>query len=178
VTKPDAWISPDTAEPPPAATLAIAELFQAHYAGIARLAAMLGADDPEDVAQEAFARLYRRQAALRDPDAALAYVRAIVCNLTRADVAKIVVKLAGGRTMQATCPSPAPAAPPGKKPAITPLTTTCTALPGAPGGARVFAIQLPQDLYRQRTIPQGTATAYNAAGEALATISLGTDWHP
>jgi DNA-directed RNA polymerase specialized sigma24 family protein len=37
----------------------------------------------EDVAQEAFARLYRRQAALRDPDAALSYVRAIVCNLTR-----------------------------------------------------------------------------------------------
>jgi hypothetical protein len=32
--------------------------------------------------------------------------------------------------------------------------------------------------HRQRAIPQGTATAYNAAGEALATISLGTDWHP
>jgi RNA polymerase sigma-70 factor (sigma-E family) len=83
VTKPDAGMIPDTAERPAAATPTIAELFQAHYAGIARLAAMLGADDPEDVAQEAFARLYRRQAALRDPDAALSYVRAIVCNLTR-----------------------------------------------------------------------------------------------
>lgn len=99
-------------------------------------------------------------------------------GVARADVAKIVVRLADGPTMQASCPSPAPAAPPGRKPAVTPLTATCTTLPGAPGGARVFAIQLPQDLYRQRAIPQGTATAYNAAGEALATISLGTDWHP
>jgi hypothetical protein len=99
-------------------------------------------------------------------------------GVARADVAKIVVRLAGGPTMQATCPSPAPAAPPGRKPAVTPLTATCTALPGAPGRARVFAVQLPQDLYRQRANPQGTATAYNAAGEALATISLGTDWHP
>lgn len=66
-----------------AAPPTIAEIFQAHYASIARLAAMLGADDPEDLAQESFARLYRRREALRDPDAALAYVRATVCNLTR-----------------------------------------------------------------------------------------------
>jgi DNA-directed RNA polymerase specialized sigma24 family protein len=48
-----------------------------------RLADLLGADDPEDIAQEAFARLLKRHDTLRDPDAALAYVRAIVCNLTR-----------------------------------------------------------------------------------------------
>lgn len=88
MTKPEAGLPPDTdrapaAVPPATASLAIAELFRVHYAGVARLAAMLGADDPEDVAQEAFARLYRRQAALRDPDAALAYLRATVCNLTR-----------------------------------------------------------------------------------------------
>jgi len=84
VTKPDVGIGPDVesaaAEPPP--SLSIAEIFQAHYADVARLAAMLGADDPEDVAQEAFARLYRRQDTLRDPGAALAYLRAIACNLT------------------------------------------------------------------------------------------------
>jgi RNA polymerase sigma-70 factor (sigma-E family) len=83
VTAPDAGISPDvepaTAVPP----ASIEEIFQAHYASIARLAAMLGADDPEDVAQEAFARLYHRQAALRDQGAALSYLRATACNLTR-----------------------------------------------------------------------------------------------
>src|SRR5262249_2557076 len=77
VTKPDA--APPTSAAPPT----IAEIFQVHYAGIARLAAMLGADDPEDLAQEAFARLYRRREALRDRKAAWAYLRARVCTLTR-----------------------------------------------------------------------------------------------
>ena len=48
-----------------------------------RLAVLLGADDAEDIAQEAFARLLTRHVTLRDPGAALAYVRSIVCNLTR-----------------------------------------------------------------------------------------------
>jgi RNA polymerase sigma factor (sigma-70 family) len=48
-----------------------------------RLADLLGADDPEDIAQEAFARLIRKQGSLRDPEAGLAYVRASVCNLVR-----------------------------------------------------------------------------------------------
>jgi RNA polymerase sigma-70 factor (sigma-E family) len=85
VTKPDVGIGPDmdsaNALPPPSPS--IAEIFQAHYADVARLAAMLGADDPEDVAQEAFARLYRRQDTLRDPGAAVSYLRATACNLTR-----------------------------------------------------------------------------------------------
>jgi len=48
-----------------------------------RLADLLGADDPEDIAQEAFARLIRKHGSLRSSEAALAYVRASVCNLTR-----------------------------------------------------------------------------------------------
>jgi DNA-directed RNA polymerase specialized sigma24 family protein len=58
-------------------------LFAAHYGGLVRLAGLLGADDPEDLAQEAFARLHGRTRSLRDPHAALAYLRATVCNLTR-----------------------------------------------------------------------------------------------
>ena len=58
-------------------------LFRARYPEMVRLADLLGADDPEDIAQEAFARLIRKHASLRNPDAALAYVRASVCNLTR-----------------------------------------------------------------------------------------------
>lgn len=41
-----------------------AELFAAHYHALVRLAGLLGADDPEDIAQEAFSRLHTRR--LRD----------------------------------------------------------------------------------------------------------------
>ncbi len=58
-------------------------LFRARYPEMVRLANLLGADDPEDIAQEAFARLLRKAGSLHDPDAALAYVRATVCNLVR-----------------------------------------------------------------------------------------------
>lgn len=59
------------------------ELFEAHFWGLVRLAALLGADDPEDVAQDAFVRLHRRRRMLRDPHAALSYLRATVCNASR-----------------------------------------------------------------------------------------------
>jgi RNA polymerase sigma factor (sigma-70 family) len=68
---------------PPGSEAAVAELFAARYPDMVRLAGLLGADDPEDVAQEAFARLLDRHARLRDQRAAIGYVRATVCNLTR-----------------------------------------------------------------------------------------------
>ncbi|MGH3188401.1 MAG: sigma-70 family RNA polymerase sigma factor [Streptosporangiaceae bacterium] len=58
-------------------------LFRARYLEMVRLADLLGADDPEDIAQEAFARLIRKAGSLRDPAAALGYVRSTVCNLVR-----------------------------------------------------------------------------------------------
>lgn len=68
---------------PPASEPGIEDVFRAHYLEMVRLAGLLGADDPEDVAQEAFARLLRRHGSLRDTEAAAGYVRATVCNLTR-----------------------------------------------------------------------------------------------
>jgi RNA polymerase sigma-70 factor (sigma-E family) len=68
---------------PRGAEAAVAGLFEARYPELVRLAGLLGADDPEDIAQEAFARLLRRYGSLRDADAALGYVRATVCNLVR-----------------------------------------------------------------------------------------------
>ncbi len=59
----------------------VEELFRSRYLEMVRLAGLLGADDPEDIAQEAFTRLMRRQ--LDEPRAALGYLRAIVVNLTR-----------------------------------------------------------------------------------------------
>ncbi|MEV5830900.1 sigma-70 family RNA polymerase sigma factor [Spirillospora sp. NPDC052242] len=67
------------AAPPPE----FEDLFAEQYPRLVGLARWLGADDPEDVAQEAFARLHDRRGALRDPRAAAAYLRATVCNLTR-----------------------------------------------------------------------------------------------
>ena len=67
----------------PADDAAVAAFFRARYQEMVRLAGLLGADDPEDVAQEAFAPLLNRHGSLRDVDAAIGYVRATVCNLTR-----------------------------------------------------------------------------------------------
>ncbi|MFI6496343.1 sigma-70 family RNA polymerase sigma factor [Nonomuraea typhae] len=72
---------PSSVAPPREAPPSFAELFAAQYHPLVRLAGLLGADDPEDIAQEAFSRLHARR--LRDDRAAVAYLRAIVCNLTR-----------------------------------------------------------------------------------------------
>ena len=58
----------------------MAAVFRARYLEMVRLAGLLGADDPEDIAQEAFARLMRKGALDADP---APYLRAIVCNLAR-----------------------------------------------------------------------------------------------
>ena len=46
----------------------VSGLFRTRYPEMVRLADLLGADDPEDIAQEAFARLLRKYDSLRDPD--------------------------------------------------------------------------------------------------------------
>jgi RNA polymerase sigma-70 factor (sigma-E family) len=77
------------------------QLFFGHFATMTRLAAMLGADDPEDVAQEAFVRLHGRRGRLRDPQAAVGYLRTTVVNLTRSRTRHLAVV----RRLQ---PAPAP----------------------------------------------------------------------
>jgi RNA polymerase sigma-70 factor (sigma-E family) len=63
---------------------AVTALFDQHYAGLVRMAVLLGAGlDAEDVVAEAFCELYRRWPRLRDPLAAPSYLRSVVCNLTR-----------------------------------------------------------------------------------------------
>ncbi len=48
-----------------------------------RLAYLLGADDPENIAQEAFVRLHDRLAGTDPPGRALPYLRRTVVNLSR-----------------------------------------------------------------------------------------------
>lgn len=56
-------------------------LFRQEFSGLVRLAGLLGTDDPENVAQEAFVRLHAALPRLRDGAAALAYARRTVVNL-------------------------------------------------------------------------------------------------
>lgn len=59
-------------------------LFYEHASRLVRLAALLGADDPEDVAAEAFCRLYAARRRLRDDDASVVgYLNRIVVNHVR-----------------------------------------------------------------------------------------------
>lgn len=61
----------------------VARLFELHYSSMLRLAVLLGADDPENVVAEAYYQIYRKWRRLRDTEAAEAYLRSTVCNLTR-----------------------------------------------------------------------------------------------
>jgi len=57
-------------------------VYVGHVARVVRLAALLGAHDPEDVAQEAFCRLYAARARVREPEL-VAYLNRIVVNEVR-----------------------------------------------------------------------------------------------
>jgi len=58
-------------------------LFDECFEPMKRLAFLLGADDPENIAQEAFVRLHDRWATLAGADKALPYLRRTVVNLSR-----------------------------------------------------------------------------------------------
>ncbi len=70
---------------------ALVALFDHHYAGLLRLAVLLGADDAEDIVAEAYCELYRRWNRLRDHGSALPYLRSVVCNLVRMRVRHLQV---------------------------------------------------------------------------------------
>ncbi|MCW2494728.1 MAG: polymerase subunit sigma-24 [Jatrophihabitans sp.] len=69
----------------PAVLVDVPALYQSHWRAMVRLAVLLVDDvaSAEDVVQDAFIALHRRASALRDPDAAAAYLRASVVNLSR-----------------------------------------------------------------------------------------------
>ena len=80
-------------------------LFRAHFRGMLQLATLLGADDPEDVAQEAFFRLHENTGRLRDYGAALAYLRVTVCNLSRSRIRHLIVARRHASALAAPQPS-------------------------------------------------------------------------
>jgi RNA polymerase sigma-70 factor (sigma-E family) len=74
---------------------ALSRLFEAHYADTVRLAFYLTGSWPvaEDLAQEAFVRLWRRWGRLRDHHAALGYLRTTVVNLSRSALRRRLLEL-------------------------------------------------------------------------------------
>ncbi|MCU1677483.1 MAG: polymerase subunit sigma-24 [Frankiales bacterium] len=93
--------TPDVGEVAP-----FAALFQRHFADMVQLAYLLGADDPENIGQEAFVRLASKQRILRDPNAASAYVRTTVVNLSRSRFRHLLVsRRAAGHLVQPSVPS-------------------------------------------------------------------------
>ena len=82
---------------------AVAALFDAHYAGMCRLAALL-LDDPgqaEEAVQEAFLRTFVGWRRLRHPEHAGAYLRAAVVNQCRSRGRRRVSEQRGNRTLWA-----------------------------------------------------------------------------
>lgn len=61
----------------------LTRLFETHYDPLLRLASHLGADDPENIVAEAYYQLYERWQHLRHKQAAPAYLRTTIHNLTR-----------------------------------------------------------------------------------------------
>ncbi|HVF06617.1 MAG TPA: SigE family RNA polymerase sigma factor, partial [Frankiaceae bacterium] len=93
---------------PRGADEAVTSLFRAHYAGLVRLAVLLVGDDAgaEDVVQDAFARLHRRWARLRDEEAAYGYLRASVVNGSRSRLRRLRVARRHHEPPATDAPSP------------------------------------------------------------------------
>ncbi len=82
---------------------AVAALFDAHYAGLCRLATFL-LDDPgqaEEAVQEAFLRTFVGWRRLRHPERAHAYLRAAVVNQCRSRGRRRTTEQRGNRTVWA-----------------------------------------------------------------------------
>lgn len=69
----------------PDADSAVTALYAAHYRSLVRLAALLVDDvgSAEEVVQDAFVRMHGSWRRLRDPEAAVGYLRTTVVNLAR-----------------------------------------------------------------------------------------------
>jgi RNA polymerase sigma-70 factor (sigma-E family) len=85
---------------------AVTQLYTAHYTSLVRLSAMLLRDREvaEEVVQDAFIAMHGAWRRLRDPDAALAYLRQTVVNRSRSALRR-------RRTSEKYAPAPMPDAP-------------------------------------------------------------------
>ena len=87
---------------------AVTVLYSGHYGTFVRVAALLVRDVPtaEEVVQEAYVGLFRRWDRLRDPDAAVGYLRQAVVNGARSVLRR---RGTAERAVEALAATPAPA---------------------------------------------------------------------
>jgi RNA polymerase sigma-70 factor (sigma-E family) len=94
----------------PARAEDLSRLFEAHYADVVRIAFYLTGSwaVAEELAQEAFLRLWRRWGALRDHARAAGYLRATVVNLSRSSLRRRLVELRHQRSVGEEAHEPDP----------------------------------------------------------------------
>ncbi len=91
------------------ASVDVQALYGRHWRTLVRMAVLLVDDLPtaEDVVQEAFIALHNRSSSLRDPEAALGYLRAAVVNRSRSTIRRRQVSR---KHLHLIEPEPAPGA--------------------------------------------------------------------
>ena len=141
------------------------QLFAREYRRTVALAGLLGAADPEDVAQEAFVRIRGKLASLREPAAAAAYLRAAVLNATRSEHRREAIRsrlrasgrLRAGPTVEPSAEDSALASLPGR------LTVLLRTLPHSQQEAIIlrYWLDLPvEQVARELGVPLGTAKSH------------------
>ncbi len=78
-------------EPAVASASRFESIFREQFTLMVRLAHLLGSDDPENAAQEAFSRLHAKLSGLTEPERAVGYLRACLVNITRSRHAHLAV---------------------------------------------------------------------------------------
>ena len=94
--RPDRWPTARPAgrdEPRLTADAALTALYTAHYRSLVRLAALLLDDigTSEEVVQDAYVKMHGAWSRIRDPDAAIGYLRTTVVNLARSRMRRALV---------------------------------------------------------------------------------------
>ncbi len=149
-------------------------LFAREYRRTVSLAGLLGAADPEDVAQEAFVRIRGKLASLREPAAAAAYLRTAVLNATRSEHRRNAIRLRTSGRLRSG-PAVAPSAEDSVLAGLPgPLTVLLGRLPRRQQEAIVlrYWLDLPvEQIARELGIPLGTAKSH--ISRALATLRQG-----
>jgi RNA polymerase sigma factor (sigma-70 family) len=153
-------------------------LFAREYRRTVSLAGLLGATDPEDVAQEAFVRIRSKLGSLREPAAAAAYLRTTVLNATRSEHRREAIRsrlrgsdrLRFGPAVAPSAEDSALAVLPGR------LTDLLRTLPRAQQEAIIlrYWLDLPVDqIARELGVPVGTAKSH--LSRALTALRKGME---
>lgn len=144
-------------------------IYAGHVARLVRLAALLGADDPEDVAQEAFVRLYAARSRVREPEL-VPYLNRIAVNEVRSRARRRQTAIGKRHLLTALTSTPGPT---GERTAV---LAAVARLPQRQREAVVlrYWLDLPFDQVAQ-AMGVTAGTAKSQVSRALRTLSVTLD---